>query len=530
MAGGRRGVGRRGGRGLKMRSKAIVLGLLCLLAAGTARAGRVNVQVGVPTGAIVPLAGAAELQMYGADGVWFDVLGLPYRLFLEFPAEPAEAAEPDEVTPKPEAEAEPAAGPDEVTPKPEAEAEPAPEPDEVTPKPEAEAEPAPEPDEVTPKPEAEAEPVPEPDEVTPKPEPEAEQPAEPEEKPDSEAAPAGEAEVREDEGSEPGAGTDASPRSAADDPESSGDSDSEDEPEKKSEPEKKVIGEEITEGEQPRPEVPERERVEQEDEGLLGGRPIAAGVQAYYSNHYTNILIGAEYWPYDELRISLGVPLLMVSADPEDGSEQRAFGLGDVSVGVAYRFSFSDWERFRAMIGAAVTIPSGDAERVEGGVWLPTGNGTYALLAYLVGGYRFDSFSMHAMFAYRGSGEVKVEQPGGGDLRQSAGSSFHFALGGGSDQLLEDFVIGLRFTGFVALEGETTVEYPTADGGSSSFRTDSNDALFALDGWLYARYGLSEQIDVVASIGAPLYDKFDADVKKVHYRDFFWHLGLEYAF
>jgi hypothetical protein len=202
---------------------------------------------------------------------------------------------------------------------------------------------------------------------------------------------------------------------------------------------------------------------------------------------------------------------------------------------VSYRFSFESMQRFRAMIGAAVTIPSGNAERVEGGVWLPTGNGTYALLAYLVGAYRFDSFTMHAMFAYRGSGEVEVEveQAVDGKLLQSAGSAFHFVLGCDTDKLIDDFVIGLRFTGFYAIESDpTTFEYPEGQDGTSlpPKKIDSNDALFALDGWVYGRYKLSENTDVVASIGAPLYDKFDADVEKVHYRDFFWHLGLDYKF
>ncbi|NOZ87330.1 MAG: hypothetical protein GXP49_13890 [Deltaproteobacteria bacterium] len=240
-----------------------------------------------------------------------------------------------------------------------------------------------------------------------------------------------------------------------------------------------------------------------------------------YSNHYGLLLLSGIYRYNPNIAVELNIPLLTTSQTLDSGSSARAYGIGDVSAGLSYRFKLSG---LNLLAGGLVSFPSGDDSRVVQGSFTPTGNGTYGFIIYLAGAGMLDWGRIHGFLAYRGMGSASIEQPGGVKVSQSSGGQFAASLALDSDRLLKGIRLGARLTASYSLEGTTKIDYP----GSPGVEISSRDGLFMLDAWLFAEYEYSRNLSFTVSASAPLATKWTGNVNPVHYRDYFFGVGLKY--
>lgn len=198
--------------------------------------------------------------------------------------------------------------------------------------------------------------------------------------------------------------------------------------------------------------------------------------------------------------INAYVPLLYKrgSGPGADGktTSASAFGMGDFAFGASWRLSFG---AFGIEPSFTVKTPAGATEKIDGGIKIALGSGSWDYVINVNAGYAFKYFRLVGSAGVRFNGTASFDAYFKELAAQKAlikldyGDQIYGVLGGETDALAKDLWIGSKAA--VSWNGDTT-----ANGKGTSY------LLAATLAFPYAYYKVADWFRVEGRLNLPIYD------------------------
>ena len=244
--------------------------------------------------------------------------------------------------------------------------------------------------------------------------------------------------------------------------------------------------------------------------------PVATiGASTFFSPYLKVYSIPLSYTFFNDLRVTTSIPYIQRTIK-RDGVEFKADGLGDVSLGLEYRWLHG--EKLQLSTTADMILPTGDvsAKGTNNGDQLTVPLGSGAFSGYLI---------QHA--TYRLTDTVKIfgnagiryytdadytAYPSVMPVANAIGQKVHEEKGmvfsgmvGTEWRMFTDFAVAGRFSVIKVQEGKQSI-----DGGS---KINSNDSITAGDFSATVKYRIWQNLGASVSGIFPVFTTFDPDVK-----------------
>lgn len=244
--------------------------------------------------------------------------------------------------------------------------------------------------------------------------------------------------------------------------------------------------------------------------------PVASiGASTFFSPYLKVYSIPLSYTFFNNLRVSTSIPYLQRTIK-RNGVEFKANGLGDVSMGLEYRWF--NGEKLQLSTTADMILPTGDneAKATNGGdqLTVPLGSG-----AFSVYGIQHATYQISQDWRIFGNAGIRyftdadyVAFPSVMPVANAVGQKVHEEKGmvfsgmiGSEVRFLKDFAVAGRFSIINVQEGKQTV-----DGGP---KVNSNDSLTAGDFSATVKYRIWRNMGASLSAIIPVFTTFDPDVQ-----------------
>lgn len=244
--------------------------------------------------------------------------------------------------------------------------------------------------------------------------------------------------------------------------------------------------------------------------------PVASiGASTFFSPYLKVYSVPLSYTFFNNLRVKTSIPYLQRTIK-RNGVEFKANGLGDVSLGLEYRW----WngEKLQLSTSADMILPTGDneAKATNGSdqLTVPLGSG-----AFSVYGIQHITYQINQDWRIFGNAGIRyftnadyVAFPSVMPVANAVGQKIHEEKGmafsgmvGSEVRFLKDFAVAARFSIINVQEGKQSI-----DGGP---KVNSNDSLTAGDVSATVKYRIWGNLGASLSAIIPVFTTFDPDVQ-----------------
>lgn len=227
------------------------------------------------------------------------------------------------------------------------------------------------------------------------------------------------------------------------------------------------------------------------------GKTTSVGIASHYSDYTKIYSLPLSYIFWSKLKLEVTIPYVYREIKNNwSSTTSKANGWGDIKAGVSYLHSFS--QTFDSITSAAVTFPTGNAEKTDNAMLVPLGSGarSYSITQ------SFSYLPLEKLRLYGSALGVVYEDAEIDSNKVDRGTVYGALLG---CEYTWDSIKGFIKINYININ-ETTIQ----DSWGSSFGL--NDALKTSDVIVGALFRIYSVIALNASVSIPVYTEYDKDL------------------